>query len=203
MATALRQDPVQAFIEPPKAIPLLLRLGLWVATRAAGRDLLPARLLAWYPKAAVSSGILEALIAHKDPDLDERLLKLVRLQCSFAVACPFCIDLNSVAREEFGITPDELAALQGHAVPETIPTFSVRERIALEYVRLISQTPLSFPPVFVESLKAHFSSREIVILATSAAQVNYWARLIQALGVPPVGASDQCELDSRRPATAA
>jgi alkylhydroperoxidase family enzyme len=187
---------MQAFIEPPAAIPLLLRLGLWIAARVAGRDFLPARLLAWYPKAAVSSGILEALIAHRDPDLDERILKLVRLQASYAVACPFCIDLNAVAREQYGITPDELAALQGRADLEDVATLSVRERIALEYVRLISRTPLSFPPAVVATLKAHFSAREIVVLATTAAQVNYWARLIQGLGVPPVGASDQCELGS-------
>ena len=29
------------------------------------------------------------------------------------------------------------------------------------------------------------NEREIVILATTSAQVNYWARLIQALGCPP------------------
>ena len=187
-----------AFIEPPKTIPLLLRLGLWLAARVAGRDLLPARLLAWYPKAAVSSGILEALIAHRDRDLDERLLKLVRLQASFAVACPFCIDLNSVDRDQHGISLAELGALQGHQPLEAIATFSERERVALAYVRLISQSPLSFPPAFVATLTACFTAREIVILATTAAQVNYWARLIQALGVPPVGVSDQCVLDSPR-----
>ena len=32
------------------------------------------------------------------------------------------------------------------------------------------------------------------ILATTAAQVNYWARVIQALGVPPVGFTDSCPL---------
>jgi alkylhydroperoxidase family enzyme len=43
-------------------------------------------------------------------------------------------------------------------------------------------------------LKQHFTEREIVILASTAAQVNYWARLIQALGIPPAGFSDHCEL---------
>jgi hypothetical protein len=33
-----------------------------------------------------------------------------------------------------------------------------------------------------------------VILASTAAQVNYWARLLQALGVPPAGFSDRCEI---------
>ena len=60
--------------------------------------------------------------------------------------------------------------------------------------RLISRAPLAFPQAFIQTLKANFTEREMVILATTAAQVNYWARLIQALGVPPVGYTDQCPL---------
>jgi alkylhydroperoxidase family enzyme len=62
--------------------------------------------------------------------------------------------------------------------------------MALQYAKLISQTPLKFYPEFVETLKEHFNEREIVILASTAAQVNYWARLIQALGIPPAGFSE-------------
>jgi alkylhydroperoxidase family enzyme len=151
-------------------------------------------LLAWYPQAAISSGILEALIAHRDGSLDERMLKLVRLQASFAVACPFCIDMNSVEDVHARITQEELAVLQGRTDVESVTTFSVREKLAIEYTRLISRTPLSFPPAFIQTLVEHFSEREMVILATTAAQVNYWARLMQALGIPAAGFSDQCSL---------
>jgi alkylhydroperoxidase family enzyme len=64
----------------------------------------------------------------------------------------------------------------------------------MEYAVLISRAPLLFGQDFVDKLKENFSEREIVILASTAAQVNYWARLLQALGVPPAGFSDQCEL---------
>jgi alkylhydroperoxidase family enzyme len=57
----------------------------------------------------------------------------------------------------------------------------------MEYTKLISQTPLRFPQDFINGLKLQFTEREIVILASTAAQVNYWARLIQALGIPPAG----------------
>ncbi len=189
---------MQAFIDPPRRLPVYLRLGIWVATRVAGRELLPAKLLAWYPRVAVSSGILEALIAHRDGRLDPRILQLVRLQTSFAVACPFCIDMNAANRARNAITPDELATLQGRLAPEAVPTFSARERLALEYARLVSRTPLAFPREFIDQLTAHFTEREIVILASTAAQVNYWSRLIQALGVPPMGVSDQCEVPPPR-----
>ena len=91
-----------AFIAPPKRIPFYLRIGIWVTKRVTGKDLLPARLLAWYPKAALGSGVLESLVAHQDGNLDERMLKLVRMQASFAAACPFCIDMNSFQYEDSG-----------------------------------------------------------------------------------------------------
>ncbi len=157
--------------------------------------MLPARLLAWYPKAAIGSGTLEALVAHHDGQLNERILKLVRMQASFAAVCPFCVDMNSFEFERQQITEDELRVLQGYEGLDQVDTFSKREQLAIQYARLISQTPLRFPSAFVEELTRHFSEREIVILASTAAQVNYWARLIQALGIPPAGFSDRCLLD--------
>lgn len=165
---------------------MLLRLGLWITRRVVGKDLLLARLLAWYPRAAVSSAVLEALIAHQEGRLDERLLKLVRLTVSFTAACPFCMDMNSAEWQQF-IAPAEMAALQGRILLDDVPTFTQPERLAIAYARLVSATPLSFPAGFVLQLQRAFTEREIVILAVTAAQVNYWARLIQALGCPPPG----------------
>jgi alkylhydroperoxidase family enzyme len=181
---------MNAFIEPPRKIPFLLQWGIRVSEKITGRTMLPARLLAWYPKAAVGSGVLESLVAHHDGELDERMLKLVRMAASFAAACPFCIDMNSYEHEALGISADEVAALHGQTALEGVPTFSSRERLAIQYARLVSQTPLKFHPDFIGQVKAAFNEREMVILASTAAQVNYWARLIQALGIPPAGFSD-------------
>ena len=176
-----------AFISPPPRLPIWLRVGLWITRRVTGKDLLPPRLLAWYPKAAFSSGVMEALVAHSDKNLSVRLLKLVRMQASFSAACPFCIDMNSQRFQEYDINSQELAAIQGLVSAEDVTTFTDRERLALRYTRLISATPLSFPDEMMQQIKAVFTEREIVILATTAAQVNYWARLVQALGAPPAG----------------
>ena len=185
---------MKAFIEPPKSIPFYLRIGIWISRKVTGRDLLPGKLLAWYPKAAISSGIMEILVAHKYKTLNKRILKLARLRTSFTVACPFCIDMNSYDYDQFGITPEELSALQGGIAIASVNTFSLREIIAMEYAVLISRSPLLFSEDFVDKLKANFTEREIVILASTAAQVNYWARLLQALGVPPAGFSEHCEI---------
>ena len=185
---------MEAFIDPPIHIPFYLRIGIWITKKVTGREMLPAKILAWYPKAAVGSAALEALVAHHDNNLDERILKIVRIQASFAAACPFCIDMNSFQYEEARVTKDELMVLQGRKAVEEVSTFSDRERLAIQYAKLISQTPLQFPRQFITELKRSFNEREIVILASTAAQVNYWARLIQALGIPPAGFSNNCEL---------
>jgi alkylhydroperoxidase family enzyme len=185
---------MESFIEPPLKIPFYLRIGIWISKIITGRDLLPARILAWYPKAAIGSGALEALVAHHDGKLDERMLKIVRIQTSYAASCSFCIDMNSFQFDETHITKDEMMTLQGRKSLDDVETFSDREKLAIQYAKLVSQTPLQFPRSFIDELKQHFNEREIVILASTAAQVNYWARLIQALGIPPAGFSNQCDL---------
>lgn len=187
-----------AFVNPPNKIPLFLRIGIWVSKKATGKDLLVAKLLSWYPKAAVGSAMLESLVAHRDKDIDERILKLVRMQASFSASCPFCIDMNSFEFQKQGITKQELAALQGVNHLVDVVTFSHREKLAIEYARYTSSSPLSFPREFIDELKKYFTEREIVILASTAAQVNYWARLIQALGIPPAGFSEHCDLQTNK-----
>ena len=164
-----------------------MRFGLWVTRWVTGKELLPPRLLAWYPKAAFSSGVMEALVAHSDKNLSSRMLKLVRMQASFSAACPFCIDMNSQRFRDYDINQQELTAIQGLVSAEYVTTFTDRERLALRYTQLISATPLSFPGEIMQQIKSSFSEREIVILATTAAQADYWARLIQTLGALPAG----------------
>jgi alkylhydroperoxidase family enzyme len=182
-------DNMTAFINQPKRIPLILKLGIWVSEKITGKTMLPARILAHYPKAALGSGIMESLVAHEDGAMTQRLLKLIRMTASHTAACPFCIDMNSYEYRDVGITDAEAEALRGDF--EQMNTFSEREKLAITYTRVISQTPLKFHPDLVERVKSVFTEREFVILASTAAQVNYWARLIQALGIPPAGFGDE------------
>ena len=179
------EDDMQAFIKQPERIPFFLKLGILISERITGKTMLPARILAWYPKAAIGSGMMEALVAHEDEQMTQRMLKLIRMTASYAVACPFCIDMNSYEYRQHGITDEEAESLRGDF--EQVSTFSEREKLAIAYTRAISQTPLKFQPDLVERVKSAFTEREFVILASTAAQVNYWARLIQALGIPPAG----------------
>ena len=185
---------MNGYIKPPHRIPLLLRLGIWVAEKSTGKKMLPARLISWVPKSAFGSGILEALVVHKDKTISQRLLKLVRMQTSFVVSCPFCIDMNGLDYAGQSISEEEILALRDIKPFTEVDSLNEREKTALEYVRLISQTPIVFSEQFSRKLKIAFDEREIVVLATTIAQVNYWARLIQALGIPPAGFSDGCNI---------
>jgi hypothetical protein len=55
---------MNAFIAPPKKIPFYLRIGIWISKKITGKDMLPAKILAWYPKAAIGSGALEGMVTH-------------------------------------------------------------------------------------------------------------------------------------------
>ncbi|MBI3394432.1 MAG: carboxymuconolactone decarboxylase family protein [Spirochaetia bacterium] len=180
-------------MSPPPRIPWFLRPGLWIAERIAGKTLMPARLLAWFPRAAAGSAVFEAFIARPQ-DLNARLLKLVRLQASLHAGCPFCLDMNSVDMDRAGISDAELDALRRRVPLDNVDSFSAAERAALAFVQEVSGTPLIFQEGVRQAMRSHFTEKQIVVVAYTAAQVNYWARLIQSLGIPPAGFTDNCQL---------
>jgi AhpD family alkylhydroperoxidase len=180
-----------SYINPPARIPFLLRLALSLVERRLGRKLLANRILTWYPKLFIGSGVLEGLVAHDEPEVPRRLLNLIRLRTSFIVSCPFCIDMNARDLLARGISDPEIRALQGVIPLADVPSFSEKEKAALEYVGCICSTPLAFPSTLMDRLTALFSPRAVVIIAGTCAQVNFWARLIQSLGAPPAGFSSR------------
>ncbi len=177
-----------ALIDEPRRLNPVLRLGVAIAERTTGRPMLPARLLAWYPRAALGAGVLESLVAHDEPS--PRLLALVRITASMTVHCPFCVDMNGFGAREAGVTDAELASLQrwlGGVDANPPVSLDERETVAARYARAASETPLIFSDELKAELTRLFTEREVVILASTAAQVNFWARTIQALGIPPAG----------------
>ena len=111
-----------AFIDQPKHIPFPLKLGILISEKITCKTMLPARILAWYPKAALGSGMMEALVAHKDGQMTQRMLILICMAASYAEACPFCIDMNSYEYRDVGITDEEAESLRGDI--ESVSTFS-------------------------------------------------------------------------------
>lgn len=184
---------MNAYISPPKRMPLLLRFGTWIAERRTGKPMLAARLLAWYPKAAIGAAVMESLVAHQSGKATARLLKLVRLQVSFLASCPFCIDMNSAGYTDFGISDGEIEVLQGRRGLKD-EGLSREEQLALRYARALTATPVAMDSGLLGELLATFSERELVVIASTIAQVNFWTRMIQGLGVPPAGFSGTCSI---------
>lgn len=156
--------------------------------------MLAARILAWYPKAAVGAGVMESLVAHEVGAATVRLLKLIRMQVSFMASCPFCIDMNSDEYSSLNITHSEIQALQGSKDINEINTLSREEKLALQYTRALTQTPIIVDPGLLQEILKTFSERELVVIVTTIAQVNFWTRLIQGIGVPPAGFSETCAI---------
>ncbi|HVO39357.1 MAG TPA: carboxymuconolactone decarboxylase family protein [Spirochaetia bacterium] len=181
-------------IDEPRRMPFLFRFLFWLVERRLGRRLVGNRLLAWYPRLLVGSGVMESLAAHDEPEVPRRLLTLIRMRTSFLVSCPFCIDMNSRDYDRRGISDREVRVLQGRIPLEEADSLSAPERAALGYVECICRTPLAFPGSVIEEVRRHFSERAMVIIAGTCAQVNFWARLLQALGAPPAGFSSSCDI---------
>lgn len=180
-----------AFLEAPARPNFILRFGIWAAERITGQTMLPARLLAWSPRVALGSGLLESLTPHAKDARQRRLFKLVRMAASYAAACPFCVDMNGEDFEESGLLRQEIESIAQGKEPGSL---SEVERLSVRYARQITETPLRVEADLVQSMKRVMSEKEIVTIAGIASQVNYWARLIQALGIPPAGFSKHCAL---------
>lgn len=90
------------------------------------------------------------MVAYGKGNFNKRILKLLRIQASLSVSCPFCIDMNSFEYEESGITREEIYCLTGKYNIDDVSTFNIREKLAIEYAKMISQTPIKIPKELME-----------------------------------------------------
>lgn len=187
-----------AAIAPPPRTPWFLQPALWLARRVTGKDPLPGRLLAHFPKGAVAAGLFELGAPHGPGDLERRVLAVVRIVASAVGGCPFCIDMNAASWRQAGLEPAELEALltldrvRWRELPR-------RELVAARYAEALSATPVLVEADLASSVAAVFTERERVVLAFTIAQVNFWTRFNQGVGVPAAGFFDEsvCRLPAR------
>ena len=173
-----------AFIAEPRRINPLLRLAIWYVERGMKQRFVPGRLLGWYPRAALGLVVQGLLEASHHRTLSDRIVALVGIAASYAAGSPYCIVANTEGHQRYGISDAELEVIRVAGNVTEVPSLTPRERLAIRYARLISATPLVFPDDFVAELKAAFTAREVVVLASNAAYINLLARLIESLGVP-------------------
>jgi AhpD family alkylhydroperoxidase len=116
---------------------------------------------------------LEKYIANSG--LDHKLIHLLKMRASQINGCAYCIDMHSKDARALGESEQRLYEL--NAWRET-PFYTDRERAALEWTEsltLVSQTHV--PDEVYESVKKHFSEKEIVDLSILVSVINVWNRL--------------------------
>jgi AhpD family alkylhydroperoxidase len=107
--------------------------------------------------------------------IDKPLLELIKLRASQINGCAFCVDLHTGDARKAGETERRL-----YAVPvwRETPFFTERERAALawtEALTLVSETHA--PDADYETMREHFTEREIVDISLAIATINSWNRL--------------------------
>ncbi len=182
---------MESLVKPPESKPWYIGWMIRIADRKAGKKMLTGRVLAWSPKISISSGLLELYVEEGAASiLNKRLIALVRMIISYTAPSSFAIDINSAKYKKYDITAEEIAGLRGEKDLETISSFSIKEKSALEYARAVSKTPIVMDNKILNRLRYNFSEREIVALAALSAKVNYWARLLEGLRIKPAGYTD-------------
>ena len=98
--------------------------------------------------------------------------------------------MNAATWKRAGLRADELPVLFG-TDDARYAVLGAREGVAARYAKALSLTPVVLSSELVEALNQHFSAKEVVVLATTVAQVNFWTRFNQGLGVPAAGFFDE------------
>ena len=103
--------------------------------------------------------------------------------------------MNAATWRKAGLSVSEL---QGLCNGTWAASLTPRERAAGAYAEALSKTPVVVAAELQAVLRTQFTEREIVVLAVTAAQVNFWTRFNQGLGVPAAGFFDEsvCTLPS-------
>lgn len=125
--------------------------------------------------------------------LEESLLHLVTLRASQINGCAYCLDTHWKDLKAIGETGQRLYELNAW---EESPFYSDRERAVLawtEAVTKVSESRVS-DEVF-ESVRQHFSEKELADLTLAIATINAWNRLaISARTVPGTYAVPQARM---------
>lgn len=173
-------------VAPPASAPWWLRPFIGLARRIAGKELLPAKLLSYSGRLSVGVGIFEALAPVATGQLTSRALAVARIVASAVAGCPFCLDMNAATWSRAGLTADELRRLVAAPTADAA-WLGATEALAARYAAALSATPVVLDEALTTKLTRAFEPRELVTLAAAIAQVNFWSRFNQGLGVPPAG----------------
>lgn len=114
-------------------------------------------------------------VSASTTSLDRRLKCLVEIRASQINGCAFCLDMHIREARELGESQQRLDCLAGW---RDMPSFSERERMALEWTEAVTRIDRHRPSDELhDRLRTLFTERELVDLTVTAAIINAWNRL--------------------------
>ena len=126
---------------------------------------------------------LERLQSYVDGSgLEYSLLELVKTRASQINACAYCIDMHTKDARAGGETEQRLYGLS--ALREA-PYYSERERAALAWTEAVTRINGDVEDQLFQTMRAHFSEKEIVDLTLAVIAINSWNRIAIPFRVPP------------------
>lgn len=115
--------------------------------------------------------------------LEEKLVHLIKLRASQINGCAYCLDMHWKDLKVAGETDQRMYSLDAW---RECPYYTDRERAALEWteaVTLVTEGHVS--DAVYESVRPHFSEKELADLTLAIVAINGWNRLSIAGRITP------------------
>jgi AhpD family alkylhydroperoxidase len=107
--------------------------------------------------------------------IDHKLLHMIKLRASQINGCAYCIDMHWKDARAAGESEERLYMLNAW---EESPLYGDRERAALRWTEALTRiTEGHASDEVYESVKPHFSEKELGDLTLAVAAINAWNRL--------------------------
>ncbi len=131
----------------------------------------------------VATGMAAINHAYKKSSMEADLFELIKIRASQMNGCAFCVQYHLNDARKLAIAPEKLDLL---AAWREAGIFSPREMAALEWTERV--TLLAHHSIDDEAYAralSYFSERELAVLTTAIAQINFWNRLAAPLRFTP------------------
>ncbi|ARP89336.1 alkylhydroperoxidase [Bordetella genomosp. 9] len=129
----------------------------------------------------------------KSSAIEAPLLHLIDIRASQMNGCGFCLDMHV---KEAKIHGERELRLHHVAIWRESQLFSDRERAALAWTEVLTRLPEhGVPDEIYESVRGHFSEKELSDLSFAIMAINGWNRLNVGFRTPPGSADKAYGLD--------
>jgi AhpD family alkylhydroperoxidase len=190
LAGILKIQPVEknamSYIEPKPLTeyPFLLRWVFKRQERKYGKTLSPSWLWGRHPKLFAGMLGMLGIFQAKGYPVDTLLRSLISVRIAQLNGCWFCVDLNSYNMLKAAGSAEKAEKVSSWR-GETI--YSEKERAALQWAEMMTDTSRNNDPTLITELKKHFDEDAIVALTAWIAFQNLSAKFNAALGAEENG----------------